>query len=141
MNDRNNCRGSRITAFASAALVSLVLATAVTNASARPTNRAPGFETIPKGAVVAIMPTDIELAEISAGGIFEPKAEWTAAANKHFRSALDERRNKLGIESVAVSEADADDFAEINALHAAVANAISLHHFGASDFNPPTKAG
>ena len=120
----------------------LMLLLAVTQAAyGKSKNRAPGFETIPKGAVIAIMPSDIELAEISAGGVFEPKADWTAAATRYFRAALDQRRSRLGIQSVQVSESDADELAEVNALHAAVARAISLHHFIAGDMSLPTKAG
>lgn len=124
----------------SAGLFMVLLAVAQTG-YAKPKNRAPGFESLPKGAVIAIMPSDIELAEISAGGVFEPKADWTAAATEYFRAALDERRARLGIQSVLVSENDTDDLAEINALHAAVARAISFHHFGSGDMNLPTKAG
>ena len=36
-----------------------------------------------------IMPTDIELFSISAGGVLEPKADWTEAASKHFKDAPD----------------------------------------------------
>ena len=39
------------------------------------------------------------------------------------------------------SEQDADDFAEINTLHAAVARAINLHHFGPGYLTLPTKDG
>jgi hypothetical protein len=108
---------------------------------AQPTNRAPGFESLPKGGTILIMPTDIELFEISAGGILEPKADWSAAAAKHFRAALDAKRKKLDMKSVFLSEQDADETAEINALHAAVAHAISMHHFGPGFLNLPTKEG
>jgi hypothetical protein len=108
-------------------------------ATAQSKNRAPGFETLSKGGTLVIMPTDIELFELSAGGVLEPKAEWTANGAKHFRSALDAKRKRLNMKSVFLSEKDADEIAEINSLHAAVARAISLHHFGASNFNLPTK--
>jgi len=45
------------------------------SASAQSKNRAPGFEALPKSGTVVIMPTDIELFEISAGGVLEPKAD------------------------------------------------------------------
>ena len=102
-------------------------------------NRAPGFEALPRGSTIVIMPTDIELFEISAGGVLEPKAEWTATAAKHFRDVLDTKRKLLDLNSAFLSEKDADDVAEINTLHAAVARAISMHHFGASSFYLPTK--
>src|SRR5215212_8421596 len=90
--------------------------------------RRPGFTGLPVGATVAIMPADIELFSISGGGVLEPKADWTEAASKYFRTALLEKKQKLGLRTVEVAEKDADDFAEINTLHAAVAGAIAMHH-------------
>lgn len=88
------------------------------------------------------MPTDIELYSISAGGVLEPKADWTEAATLHFRNALIEKKKKaLKLDVVEVSEKDADEFADINALHGAIARAISLHHFGPGFMNLPTKDG
>ena len=104
-------------------------------------NRARGFEALRKDAKIVVMPTDIELFEISAGGVLEPKADWTEAASKHFQAAFNEKRQSLGITTVELSEKDADEVAEINALHAAVARAISLHHFGPGFLNLPTKDG
>jgi hypothetical protein len=110
-------------------------------AFAQSKNLAPGFVTLPKGAKVAIMPTDIELFSISAGGVAEPKADWTESASKYFKEALVKKKQTLGLDTVEVSEKDADDFADINALHAAIARAISMHHFGPGNLNLPTKDG
>jgi hypothetical protein len=111
-------------------------------ASAQSKHLAPGFSALALGSKVAIMPTDIELFSISAGGVLEPKADWTAAASQHFKNALIEKKKKaLKLDVVEVSETDADEFADINALHGAIARAISMHHFGAGSFNLPTKDG
>jgi hypothetical protein len=104
-------------------------------------NRAPGFEAIPKASTIAVMPVDIELFEISAGGVIEPRADWTEAASRHFRAALERKKRTLGVRTVELGEKDADEVAEINALHAAVARSISLHHFGPGFLNLPTKEG
>lgn len=104
-------------------------------------NKAPGFVTLTKDAKVVLMPTDIELFSISAGGVMEPRADWTDAATKHFKTALIERKKRLGIQTQELSDKDADDVDEINALHGAVARAISMHHFGPGFFNLPTKEG
>ena len=104
-------------------------------------NLAPGFQALQQTARIVLMPTDIELFSISGGGILEPKADWTEAAARHFKAALIEKKKKLGVVSVALSEQDADDFAEINTLHAAVARAINLHHFGPGYLTLPTKDG
>jgi hypothetical protein len=93
-------------------------------------NLAPGFTALPKGARVVIMPTDIELFSISAGGVLEPKADWTEAASRHFKAALTEKKQRLGLSSVELTAPQADEADEVNALHGAVARAISIHHFG-----------
>lgn len=102
-------------------------------------NLAPGFRALPKGVKVVIMPVDIELFLIGGGGIPEPKADWTEAANKHFKEALVAKKRELGVDSVELSERDGESFEEINNLHGAVARAIALHHFGPVSL--PTKEG
>ncbi|HXM80335.1 MAG TPA: hypothetical protein VN929_00245 [Burkholderiales bacterium] len=102
-------------------------------------NLAPGFTSLPRGATVVIMPTDIELFSISGGGVLEPKADWTEAATKHFKAALLEKKRALGLSTIELAEKDADELAEVNTLHAAVARAIALHHFGPLAL--PTKEG
>ena len=109
------------------------------SASAQSKNLAPGFTSLPRNATVAIMPADIELFSISGGGVLEPKADWTEAGAKYFKAALLAKNHKLGLRTLEVAEKDADDLAEINALHAAVARAIALHHFGPLAL--PTKEG
>lgn len=111
------------------------------HSAAQERNLAPGFSVLPKNAKVAVMPTDIELFSISGGGVLEPKADWTDAASRHFKAALVEKRRKLGVGTVDLSEKDADEFAEVNTLHAAVARAIAAHHFGPGFLNLPTKDG
>ena len=102
---------------------------------------APGFSGVPKDAKVAIMPSDIEIFSISGGGLLEPRADWTEAATRNFRGALQKRKGTLGLNAIEVSERDADEFAELNSLHAAVARSIEMHHFGSGAMQLPTKAG
>ena len=104
-------------------------------------NLAPGFSSLPRDAKVVIMPTDIELFLVSAGGIPEPKADWTEAANRHFKAALVAKKKTLGVATLELSEKDADDSAEINTLHAAIARSIQMHHFGPGILHLPTKEG
>lgn len=104
-------------------------------------NLAPGFSALPKDAKVLLMPTDIELFSVSGGGILEPKADWTQNAIRHFGAALVEKKKSLGATTVDLSAQDADEVAEINSLHAAVANAIAIHHFGPGFLQLPTKEG
>ena len=106
------------------------------------TSLAAGFAALPQGAKVAIMPTDIELFSIGAGGIAEPKADWTEAASRHFKAALVEKKKKaLRLDVVELAEKDADEFDDINAIHGAIARAISMHHLGPGFLKLPTKEG
>ena len=120
-------------------VVALAAWVALAPGEARAQNLAPGFTHLPKDAMVVIMPMDIELFSISAGGVIEPRADWTEAALGHFRRAAQAHKEKLGLRTMQLSEALADEFAEINSLHAAVAQAIALHHFAAPKL--PTKEG
>ncbi len=104
-------------------------------------NLAPGFAGLPKGTEVVVMQPDIELFNLSAGGVQEPKADWTEAAQKHVQSALRNKATGLGVKLRELAEKDADELAEINALHAAVARSIALHHIRGGAFALPTKEG
>jgi hypothetical protein len=127
--------------FVRIAIATIALFALAGAAAAQNKNLAEGFSLLPKNARVVIMPTDIELFSISAGGVAEPKSDWTEAATRHFRAALLDKKKSLGVTTIELAEKDADEVAEVNTLHAAIARAISLHHFGPSYFNLPTKAG
>src|SRR5262245_5410456 len=121
------------------AALALIMLACADPAQAQSKNLAPGFASLPKGATVAIMPTDIELFSISAGGVFEPKADWTEAASKHFRDALMQKNRTLGLSAIELAQKDAEEADEINSLHGAIARAIAMHHFG--NLKLPTKDG
>lgn len=131
----------RVRLVAGGLILSGLLFSGPGQALAQERNLAPGFTAMAKNSKIAIMPTDIELFSIGAGGIPEPKADWTEAASRHIRTALAEKKKKLGVGSVELGEKDADELAEINTLHAAVARAIAAHHLGPGFLNLPTKEG
>ena len=118
-------------------LLSILLIGATAVAQAQSRNLAPGFTGLPKDAKVAIAPLDVELFELSAGGVPVPKADWTEAANKHMGAALERKAGSLGVGTLFVPERVADDHAELLHLYGAVARSISMHHMGA--FKLPTK--
>jgi len=122
-----------------AVVLALVVLVCANVALAQSRNLAPGFDSLPKGAKVVIMPTDIELFVISAGGVMEPKADWTEAASKYFKDGLVRKKQALGLAAVELSAKQADEADEINALHGAIARSIAMHHFGALKL--PTKDG
>jgi hypothetical protein len=79
----------------------------------------------------------MELFSISAGGVEEPRADWTEAAQQHFKAALATRAD-LGANRIELTDAQLDEFAEVLALHRAVAESIWVHHVGSS-LKLPTK--
>lgn len=91
---------------------------------------APGFHGRAPASRLVIVPADMELFSISAGGVQEPRADWTEAAQRNFMAALAARRGLLGPNTTQLQEADLDEFAELNALQRAVAEAVFVHHTG-----------
>jgi hypothetical protein len=112
-------------------------------ASAKSTSKqlAPGFTHLTPDDKVLLMPIDVELYSLSAGGIPEPRADWTAKAHKNLAQAIQQRREAARVGVVELSADQADEFAEQAALHAAVAQAIALHQFGDPMWALPTKQG
>lgn len=131
--------GSRLLVIA-VSVVSLSLLPLVADAQSSK-NFAPGFNALSKGASVALMPIDVELFSIAAGGVAEPKADWTAAAQQHMKSELHAKTARMGFKSVIVDDSAADEFAEQVGLHAAVASSIALHHALGGMWALPTKEG
>jgi hypothetical protein len=107
------------------------------NAASR--NLAPGFAGLPRDGSLVIMPIDVELFSLSAGGMPEPRADWTSAAQEHMRAALLAEQSRLMPSARVLGEAEADEYAEQLALQAAVARSIALHHAGMAPMALPTK--
>ncbi len=110
-------------------------------AQAQNANLAPGFSHLSKGAKLVLMPVDAELFALSAGGVTEPKADWTKAAIGHLQQALRKRATNWGLEIHTMSEDEADAHAEQVALHAAVADSMALHHSLGGAWKLPSKEG
>lgn len=102
---------------------------------------APGFTHLSKSAKLVVMPVDVELFELSMGGVTEPKADWTASAQEHMKLELSKKTGQLGLNTSHLSEAEADEFAEQVGLHTAVARSINLHHGLGGGWALPTKEG
>jgi hypothetical protein len=119
--------------FASRRSQALLLALLLTAASAQaaeepPEHLAPGFTTRAAGSRLVVLPSDMELFSMSAGGVVEPRADWTEAAQKNFVHALGTQGKRLGAKVTVLDTAQADDFADLVTLHRAVAEAINMHH-------------
>ena len=111
-------------------LLALLLAAASVQAQEASKQLAPGFTARTADSRLLVLPADMELYSMSAGGVVEPRADWTDAAQKHFTAALAAERKLLGPQVTQMTVAQADEFADIVTLHRAVADAIALHHHG-----------
>lgn len=111
-------------------LAAVLLAGAAQAQEAGARHLAPGFSARPAGSKLLVVPADMELFSISAGGVQEPRADWTEAAQKNFKAALGARRDQLGVNTVELQDAELDEFAELAALQRAVAEAVFIHHTG-----------
>ena len=100
---------------------------------------APGFTARAPGSTLVVVPPDLELYSISAGGVTEPRADWTEAAQRHFRAALATRREAFGPPPRELSARDLDELDDLNALHGAVAESIFMHHVVGGNWRLPTK--
>jgi hypothetical protein len=89
---------------------------------------APGFTSRAADSKLVIIPVDMELFSLSAGGVAEPRADWTEAAQQNFRSSLKQSQAQLGSAVTELEEKDLDEMAQLNALHAAVAESVFVHH-------------
>ena len=111
------------------------------SASVDAKNLAPGFAGLNRSDKVLLMPVDVELFSISGGGVSEPKADWTASAQRYMADEMRKLRMALRLDAVEMSEQAADEFGEQVGLHAAVASSIALHHGMGGPWALPTKAG
>lgn len=140
---RNVRQGHRALTRARQWVLGIALMGAFAAANAAVQKLAPGFANLPKSAKLAVMPVDVELFSLSAGGVAEPKSDWTTIAQQHMRAQLRKMSEQMGLAHVNVGEQEAETFAEPIALHAAVARSIALHHAidPTGPFSLPTKAG
>ena len=86
------------------------------------------------GTKVLLMPLDVELAELSAGGMLDPKADWTENAKGHMLTALDKEASGRSISFVKLGEPkegtpEADLFNQLEALHGVVGKSILVHEY------------
>ena len=89
---RNGFRGR----FASLLLATLVLLSGCASTSVRTARDASGQPLALRGTVVLVEP-DIELSEVMAGGMTEPRREWTSAARLLYPQAAREALARQGI--------------------------------------------
>jgi hypothetical protein len=89
-----------------------------------------------------VMEPDVEVAVLTAGGLLEPREDWTKQAHAHVLKALrDQRQSRGGHIVVATSLEDAGGdpqaLVDLTRLHAVVGQAINVHKY--SGMTLPTK--
>ena len=126
-------------AGAGATLCALVFFMATAHAQQASKNLAPGFSERAVTSKLVVVPADLELFSIGAGGVQEPRADWTMAAQKNVKSGLASSKLKLGSDVIGLEEKDMDELADINSLHGAVAQSVFLHHMIGGVLKLPTK--
>lgn len=118
-------------------LVALAVAVVTTTGCAQSTvvQRPDKWERVPSTARVVLMSPDIELAELTAGGVLEPQAEWTEKAKGFVVDALQAqvgaRNARLATYRPPVDDPiRAHQHNQLIKLHEAVGGSILNHHYG-----------
>jgi hypothetical protein len=83
---------------------------------------------------VVIMPLDVELFRLTAGGLEEPHNEWTEQALKHMRAALDHEAKSRNVHVLdfkrdAGTAAEQETAIDLKKLHRAVGGAVLMHQY------------
>jgi hypothetical protein len=113
------------------ALFLLATMSGCASTTARTATQAP---TVVKSGSVLLMPIDIELSELTAGGLQEPRADWTETAQVHVRKALDEtlleRNSSVQLyQEPAGDPALLHDCQQMQKLYNAVGLSILMHAY------------
>lgn len=95
-------------------------------------------------AKMVLMPLDVELSVLTAGGLLEPRADWTENAKKHILAAVETELQGRGEQLLLYQEPDDNDpflqrLAEIERLHGVVGQAIVRHKYSGTEIELPTK--
>lgn len=92
-----------------------------------------------------VMRPDVTVGSVKAGGLTEPRADWTEAARTNLINALRVQQQGRGGQTLILDRRNAlpnvspDTIAELERLHNAVGSSIALHKFAGAEL--PTKRG
>ncbi|NIR31299.1 MAG: hypothetical protein GWN84_18725 [Gammaproteobacteria bacterium] len=128
-------------------LIVVLLGLVATGCAQTRTFQASGDFERPQGRVrVLLMPPDIELYEIAASGMAEPRADWTATAERNVRAALERHLAARDAELVEYESPGAGvalihpEHVQLVKLHQAVGRTILTHKY-VQELALPTKQG
>lgn len=86
---------------------------------------------------IILMPIDIQLSTLTAGGVLKPEAEWTANASQYVENCLKSRMEAMSVQLLCpgeiarfeLSEADEQKKIQLQKLHETVGNTILVHRY------------
>jgi len=98
------------------------------------------LESAKENPTILLMPPDIRYYLLTAGGVTEPHAEWTDAAQQNFSEAVQNYAKSIGTDLVVMDDEDMTPVEiEYSKLHGAVGFTVMANHFGTLKL--PTKNG
>lgn len=112
-----------------AAVIALFfIAGCATTASVQQIDR---LESVGERPRIVLMPPDIRYYLLTAGGIPEPNAEWTEAAQTNFSVALEDYAESIGANIKALDKTDlSEEEIRYETLHSAVGITVIQNYFG-----------
>jgi len=81
---------------------------------------------------VLLMPLDVKLSELTAGGVLEPKAEWTQQAEQHITAAVNEffrTERSVNLETADNWVKETELPIQLTKLHEVVGTSVLLHAY------------
>ncbi|HEU4429497.1 MAG TPA: hypothetical protein VFT98_12130, partial [Myxococcota bacterium] len=87
----------------------------------------------PASAKVLLLPLDVELSELAAGGVVSPRADWTSAAREHLQKAIEGRIAKSKASHVLADSAllsPESPHLQLFKLHEAIGTSIYQYQAG-----------
>jgi hypothetical protein len=132
---RNEANRSRFARALRGLAVLLLAATLPLAGCVAPIQRqTPQLRRVEHMPTVVVMPIDVELSELTAGGLEEPRADWTEAALKNMRAALEEKAKHYRVKlvdygSTRGTREEQETSLELVRLHGAVGRAVLAHHY------------
>jgi hypothetical protein len=121
--------------FTALTLILFITAGCATTQSAQQIDR---LESVKENPRVILMPPDIRYYLLTTGGISEPHAEWTEAAQTNFTAAIQDFAGSIGTDLTIIDRNNlGETHIQYEKLHSAVGMTILQHQFGM--FKLPSK--
>lgn len=95
---------------------------------------------------IVLMPFDMQLSLLSAGGVPEPRADWTEAAEKHLLEAIRSERQAKNVRLTVFEDKQTNQEEEqlvfqLQKLHGVVGQQILIHQYTNPQMQLPSKEG